>query len=310
MSRGILIALFVLVFSVGSSFAEVDPNRIRFGFFPKHGEDLVYRIELTQESTFRTQTLRHRWTHELVINISGTKPPDSVVGHFMIRNVANGENAAGDPFFAISQAIEGERFALTMLSYGVPVEVDWTAIRRRVESNLDKNEPRLAASMPHILSMFPPDGVEAVMRALWVTSIPHLRTFARDGSKTTVTGVDLPAYYPVKGGTVLETFGGTVEGTKDLMFVWKLTSDPKIAAQALTPQLRGIAEAITPPGEQMQARRLLNDAIKAGIDVVEAGMAEFDLTPGLIRRTSFQTRLTAGLFKSETTILITRLAPE
>ena len=310
MPRGILIALFVLISSVGSVFAEADPPPIRFGFFPKHGEDVVYRIELTQESTFRTQALRHRWTHELVINISGTKPPDSVVGHFIIRNVVNDESAAGDPFYAIARAIEAERFALTMLSYGVPVEVDWPAIRRRVESNLDKSEPHLAASMPQILSMFPPDGVDAVMRALWVTSIAHLRTFARDGSKTTVAGVDLPAYYPVKGGTVLETFGGTVEGTQDLMFVWKLTSDPKMAAQALAPQLRSIADAVAPPGEQMQAYRLVDDAIGVGIDVVEAGMAEFDLTPGLIRRTSFQTRLTAGLFKSETTILITRLAPK
>ena len=310
MPRGILIALFVLISTAGSVFADADPPPIRFGFFPKHGEDVVYRIELAQESTFRIQTLRHRWTHELVINISGTKPPDCVIGHFIIRNVVNGENAAGDPYYAIARAIEGERFALTMLSYGVPVEVDWPAIRRRVESNLDKSEPGLAASMPQILSMFPPDGVEAVMRALWVTSIPHLRTFARDGSKTTVTGLDLPAYYPVKGGTVLETFGGAVEGTQDLMFVWKLTSDPKMAAQALAPHLRGIANAVTPPGEQMQARRLVDDAIRAGIDVVEAGVAEFDLTPGLIRRTSFQTRLTAGLFKRETTILITRLAPE
>jgi hypothetical protein len=310
MPRGIFIALFVLISSACSVFAEVDPPPIRFGFFPKHGEDVIYRIEFSQESTFRTQTLRHRWTHELVINISGTKPPDSVVGHFIIRNVVNDENAAADPFFAIARAIEGERFALTMLSYGVPVEVDWPAIRRRVESNPDKSEPRLAASMPKILSMFPPDGVDAVMRALWVTSIPHLRTFARDGSKTTVTGVDLPAYYPVKGGTVLETYGGTVEGTQDLMFVWKLTSDPKLAAQALAPQLRAIADAVTPAGEQIQTRRLVDDAITAGIDVVEGGIAEFDLTPGLIRRTSFQTRLTAGLFKSETSILITRLAPE
>lgn len=126
------------------------------------------------------------------------KPPDGVVGHFTISKVVNVENAADDPFFAIARAIEGERFALTMLSYGVPVEVDWPAIRRRVESNLDKSGPRIAASMPQILSMFPPDGVDAVMRDLWVISIPHLHTFARDGSRTTVTGVDLPAYYPVK----------------------------------------------------------------------------------------------------------------
>jgi len=70
-----------------------------------------------------------------------------------------------------------------------------------------------------------------------------------------------------------------------------------------------LAEANT-PGEQLQGRGLLDDAIKTGIDVVEADMAEFDLTPGLIRKTSFQTRLTAGFFKSETTILITRLVPK
>ena len=133
MPRGIFIALFVLTFSVSSVFAQADLPPIRFGFFPKPGEDVIYRIELAQESTFRSQTLRHRWTHDLVINISGTKPPDGVVGHFIIRNVVNDENAADDPFFAIARAIEGERFALTMLSYGVPVEVDWPAIRRRVE---------------------------------------------------------------------------------------------------------------------------------------------------------------------------------
>lgn len=33
---------------------------------------------------------------------------------------------------------------------------------------------------------------------------------------------------------------------QDLLFVWKLTSDPKMAAQALAPQLRDIAEAAKP----------------------------------------------------------------
>ena len=61
---------------------------------------------------------------------------------------------------------------------------------------------------------------------------------------------------------------------------WKRTSDPQMAAQALALQLRGIAGALTPAGEQMRARWFVDDAIGAGINVVEAGMTEFDLTPG------------------------------
>lgn len=310
MSRRMLIAFFIFVLTVGPTLAQVDQNRIRFGFFPKHGEDLVYRIDFAQENQFNTQAAPRKWSHEVVINISGEKPPDQVTGHFTIRNVTEGEGARSDPLFAIAKAIEGERFGLTMLSYGVPVEVDWPAIRSRVEMNMGRTaEPRLAAVMPQVLAMFPADGVEAVLRPFWVTSIPHLRTFARDGTTTTETDLELPAYYPVKRN-VLQTTGGRSEGTDDLLFVWKLTSDPKAAAEALAPQLRGLAAAIASPAEESEVRRLVEEAIAAGIDVVEVGFAEFDLTPGLIRKTMFQARLIAGSFRSETTIVITRLAPE
>ena len=158
MPRGTLIALFVLISSVGSVFAEADPPPIRFGFFPKHGEDVVYRIELTQESTFRTQTLRHRWTHELVINISGTKPPADCSGNVAgtsgtsfkpnqtnppSTNIANNLNKDSK-----ATAITSPRLCSAALARRVPNRIANTAIANATYKPLSRQTegtPALAA---------------------------------------------------------------------------------------------------------------------------------------------------------------------
>lgn len=310
MSRRLLIAFFILVASVGAAFAQAAAgDTLRLGFFPPLGEDLVYRIEFSQEQASDGRTDRRRWSHEVVIHLTGKRPPDLLEGRFTLRNVVDQEGSAEDPYYLIASAIEGESFDLQMLEAGPPVVVDWAGIKQRVSERSAGLGGRTAAAMPQILPMFDPDGVTAVMRPLWVTGIAYLRAFARDGSTTTATGLDLPAFYPVKGA-VLQSYGARLEGSDDLMFVWKITSDPKAASESLGREIQGIVRMLASGAGQADLGRQITEALAQGVEALEGGVAIYDLTPGLMREVTFDARLVAGPFRRDTRIVITRLAPE
>ena len=303
------VALMFLVLLAPAARAQ-DDGLLRLGFFPPMDTDIVYRIEYRHDEDLAGAKASVGWEHEIVLRIAGREPPDLLAGTFTLRKVTDLEGAGRDPFYLIAKAIEGESHRLKMLDAGVPVEVDWPAISERVNRRLPAlTDAATASTIRAALPGFGPDGVTGVMRPFWVTGTGYLRAFAKDGSLTTVNGLELPAFYPVSGST-LESYGGKLENSDDLLHVWRISSDRTAAAKALGPQLAGLAARVAAGADRAKVQAMVDSAIAGGIEAIEGGVAVYDLTPGLMREVTLEARLVAGSLRRDTRIVITRLAPE
>lgn len=289
--------------------AQETPDRIRFGFFPPADADIVYRVDHLRKQTFESTTRTVEWTHEAHFRF-GPKADDGLhSGTFSVRAVTARHGAQVDAGYLMAKAVENEIFSVQMKD-GVPVEVDWPAIKAGLEANLPKiTDPRMAQMLIQAFPAFEPDGVSALLRPFWATGIGYLRAFNRDGSIATFENLDLPSWFQVPGSTLV-TYGGKEEGTDDLLLIWKLQPTPKAAADKLGPELRQMASTVTAPSQRASVTTMLDKLLAGDIEAVEAGIATFDPTPGLMRGFQLDTRLVVGELRRETKIVITRLTPE
>ena len=304
---GFLLAVFL----VSAAHAQADPqNLVRLGFFPPLDEDIVYRIDYRHERTFGSSRQVVDWTHELHMRLTRKEPPDLIAGTFSIRGVSAREGAGDDLHYLIARAVEGETYGFKMLEHGAPVETDWPAIRTRIAERLPQlADPRFAEMMVRALSVFDPDGVQAVMRPFWATSIGHLRAFNRDGTVSTVAGLNLPSWYQVPGST-LETYGGREEGTEDLFIAWRLTPPPGAARDVLGAELRRLGQQVSNPTERAEVQAMIDKVMTGDFEALEGAVATYDPTPGLMREIGLDARIVAGDFRRDMRIVITRLKPE
>lgn len=302
---------FVLTFLVafGAIAQDNSEDLVRLGFFPPMDEDIVFRIQSVQEQSFRGNQRRAEWTHELHLRLTGEEPPDMMTGSYSIRAVRAVENVERDIAYLFARAIENETYPFKMLRLGAPVEIDWPRVKVRFAERLPGlTDPVTAAAIERLLPVFEPDGVGAVMRPLWVTSVAHLRPFRRDATWMVTEGLDLPAWFYVPGSN-LETYGGREEGSEDLLFVWRIKPNPQSARDTLGPELATLA-AQAGGLDVPEAEAVVAQAIADGLSVVEGGIVTYDPTPGLIRTVEFEARLGAGDLNRRVEIRIERLKPE
>ena len=292
-----------------SSRAQETPDRIRFGFFPPPDTEIVYRVDYLHKQTFGSTVRTVEWTHEVHFRF-GPKGADGLhSGDFYLHSVRAREGAQFELNYLMAKAVENEVYSVQMKD-GVPVEVDWPAIKAKLESSLPKiTDPRTAHMMLQALPAFEPDGVSALLRPFWATGIGYLRAFNRDGSTATFENLDLPSWFQVPGSTLI-TYGGKEEGTDDLLLIWKLEPTPKAAVDKLGPELRQMALTVTSSSERASVTTVLDRLLAGDIEAVEAGIAAFDPTPGLMRSFQLDTRLVAGDLRRETKIVITRTKPD
>lgn len=289
--------------------AQQTADRIRFGFFPPADTDIVYRVDQRHAQSFGTTDRVADWSHEVHFRLGAKLDGDIHVGTFSIRAVTAREGAQADAGHLMAKAVEGQSFTIK-IQHGVPIEVDWPAMKSRLESQLPKiTDPPMAQMMIQTFPAFEPDGVNAVLRPFWATGIGYLRSFNRDGSVAEYANMDLPSWFQVPGST-LTTYGGKEEGTDDLLLIWRLAPAAKAAAGKLGPELRQLASTVASPADRTRVEAMLDKLLAGDIEVVEGGAATFDSTPGLMRRFQLDTRLVAGELRRETRIVITRLAPD
>lgn len=301
---GVMLALML----AQAARAQETPDRIRFGFFPPADEAIVYRVDYLHKQTFGSTTRTVEWTHEAHFRL-GPKGTDGLhSGDFYVGSVRARDGAQFELNYLMAKAVENEVFSVKMKD-GVPVEVDWPAIKAGLEAGLPKvTDPRTAHMMLQALPAFEPDGVSALLRPFWATGIGYLRAFNRDGTTATFENIDLPSWFQIPGST-LTTYGGKEEGSDDLLLIWKLEPDPKAAVDKLGPEIRQMALTVTSPTERASVTTVLDTLLAGDMEAVEAGIATFDPTPGLMRSFQLDTRLVAGDLRRETKIVITRLTP-
>lgn len=294
-----------------ASAAEDKPeDLLRLGFFPPMDEEIVYRVEHHHTLDFRGRQKVTQWSHEISLRLTGKEPPDLLAGTFSMRAVKPGPGVESDITYMFARAIEGESFAFKMLEAGAPVEIDWPAVKRRILERLPGlTTPEIAAAMTRVISIFDPDGVAAVMRPFWVSSVAYLRGFRRDGQVSAGEGLKVPAWFPVPGAR-LEVYGGREEGTADMLFIWRFTTDPAAAARTLGSELVALVGQAAGPGEAAKTRAEIEAAVAKGVTAVEGGFATYDLTPGLMRTVEFEARLVAGDLSRRVQFEITRVKPE
>lgn len=303
---GLMLALLL----VTAARAQNAPDTIRFGFFPPLDEDIVYRVDYRHERTFGSSRQVVDWTHELHMRLTAKEPPDLIAGTFSIRGVAAREGAGEDIHYLIAKAVEGETYGFKMLQHGAPVETDWPAIKARIAGRVPQlTEKRFADVIVRALSVFEPDGVQAVMRPFWATSVGHLRAFNRDGTTATTPGLNLPAWYEVPGST-LETYGGRDEESNDYFIAWRITPPPGGARDMLGGEMRGLAEQVSAPSERAEVQALIDKMLAGDVEILEGAVATYDPKPGLMRKIDFAARMVAGDFRRDTTMVITRLKPQ
>lgn len=279
---------------------------LRLGFLPPLGEDIVYRIDQHHEINYAGRQKINEWSHEVTIRLTAKEPPDLLVGTFSIGAVTPGPGVETDIAYTFAKAIEGETYALKMLELGAPVEIDWPAVRARIAERLPAvASPEAASVFKTVMPVFEPEGITAVLRPFWVTSVAYLRGFRRDGQVSVAEDLQLPAWFSVPKSR-LEVHGGREENSEDFLFIWRLTADPEAAAQTLGPELVGLAAQAA--GPEMKAE--MEAAVARGVTAEEGGIATYDLTPGLMRGIEFEARLSAGEISRHVQITITRLKPE
>lgn len=289
--------------------ADEAADRIRFGFFPPVDSDIVYRVDFRSQQSIGGAPRVVDWSHEVHMRLGPKGAEDIHPGTFSIRKVTAREGAELDTNHIIATAIEDETFPVK-LRFGVPIEVDWPAIKARLQTRLPEvTDPRMAQMIVQAFPAFEPDGVNAVLRPFWATGIGYLRSFNRDGSVATVENMDLPSWFQIPGSSLV-TYGGKEEGTDDLLMIWGLKPPAKAAGEKLGPELRRLAETVTSPAERARVKTMLDKLLAGDLEAVEGGAATFDTTPGLMRRFQLDTRLVAGEFRREMKIVITRLAPD
>lgn len=289
--------------------AQEAADRIRFGFFPPADADIVYRVDYRHRQSLGSNAQVVDWSHETHFRF-GPKTADGIhPGTFALRAVTARDGAQSDATYLMAKAIENEVFSVKM-NEGVPIEVEWPAIRAELEARLPKiTDPGMARLLVQAFPAFEPDGVNALLRPFWATGIGYLRAFNRDGSTATYTDMDLPSWFQVPGSTLM-TYGGKEEGTDDLLLIWRLEATPKAAIAKLGPELRRLASVVTTPSDRESVKAMLDKLLAGDMEAVEGGAATFDTTPGLMRRFQLDTRLVAGEYRRETNIVITRLKPD
>jgi hypothetical protein len=302
---GILLALTI----AQPARADDAADRIRFGFFPPMDEDIVYRVDYRSEQTLAGTPRVVNWSHEVHMRIGAKEEPDIHSGTFSLRAVKAKEGADNDLTYIVARALENETFAFKLVA-GVPYEVDWPAIRARLEPRLPQvAHPEMAKMIASVMPTLEAAGANAVLRPFWATGIGYLRAFKRDGSVETVENMDLPSWFQIPGST-LSTYGGNEEGTEDMLMMWRLVPPPQAASRKLGPEIRQITAALTSAPERAKAKPMLEKLLAGEIEALEGGIATFDRTPGLMRRLQLDVRLIIGDFRRDTNIVITRLAPE
>src|SRR5690606_28219257 len=103
--------LVLALLTISLAKAEDGANRIRFGFFPPIGEDIVYRIDYRHERTFAKSRQVIDWSHEIHMRFTAKEPPDLIAGTFTIRAVVTREGNGDDIHYLIAKAVEGETYA-------------------------------------------------------------------------------------------------------------------------------------------------------------------------------------------------------
>jgi hypothetical protein len=289
--------------------AQAPPDRIRFGFFPPLDSDIVYRIDYRSEEKLNGTPRVVDWSHEVQMRLSSKETGGIHNGTFSLRAVTAQKQAGSDINYVIARALEGETFAVQLQS-GVPIKVDWPTIKARLRKRLPEvTDARTARLIVQAFPVFEPDGVSAVLRPFWATAIGYLRAFNRDGSSAVFENMDVPSWFQIPGST-LTTRGGNEEGTKDLLMIWTLKSDPKMASKKLEPELRKLAETTVSPADRPHVQAMLARLLTGEVEAVEAGTATFDQTPGLMRNFQLFTKLAVGEFHRDTKLVIKRVTPD
>lgn len=289
--------------------AQAPPDRIRFGFFPPLNSNIVYRVDYHSEQTLNGTPRAVDWSHEVHMRLSSKEAGGIHNGTFSLRAVTAKERAESDTNYIIARALEGETFAVQLQS-GVPVNVDWPTIKTRLRKRLPEvTDARMAQLIVQAFPVFEPDGVSAVLRPFWVTAIGYLRAFNRDGSNAVFENMDVPSWFQIPGST-LTTRGGNEENSKDLLMIWTLKSDPKLASKKLGPELRKLAETTTSPADRPHVQAMLGKLLAGEIEAIEAGSATFDRTPGFMREFQLFTKLTVGAFHRDAKLVIKRVTPD
>lgn len=306
-----LCVLLIAAFFATTAATEENPeDLLRLGFFPPLGQDIVYRIEQHHELKYAGRQKITEWTHELHMRLTAKEPPDTLAGTFSLRAVTPGPGVETDIAYLFAKAIEGESFTFRMLDLGAPVEIDWLAVKNRILERLPSlTDAETAALMERMMPVFEPDGVAAVMRPLWVSSVAYLRGFRRDGQVSVAQGVNVPAWLPVPGAR-LEVHGGRDQDSADLLFIWRLEADPAAAAAKLGPELVEMAVQAAGSEQADKMRTEMQAAVAKGVTALEGGIATYGLKPGLMRAVEFEARFGAGDISRRVQFWMTRLKPE
>jgi hypothetical protein len=302
-----LAVLVPLLALPGLAFAQAtETELLYYKFNPPLDTDIVLEVKTASALVMPDVEHVEGWSHEVVIRLDRLEG-DEFTGTFQLRNVVDLENAQDDIQFLIARALEGEIYPLRVADIGLVTEVDWVAIRARIEEEL----PRLttaanAAAIKAVLPVFT-DPPKAVLRPINAAAQAYFLTFRRDGELNERTDIG-PATYLGLDPAKVEIGGGFDPEVDAFILDWLVTSEPEIATEALGDQLRSIVGLANPQGGT-GASDVIEAAIAEGIEAAEDGYAIYVPDQGLMREVSVNAIMAAGDFAHFTQVKVTRLAP-
>ena len=305
-ARGMMRSLVLLMLALvppGLAFAQSDIEQLRYRFEPPLDTDIVQSVEVV--SALGTPTLEHveRWTHEVVIRLD-TFEADEFNGTFQLRNVVNVENAQDDLYYLIAKAVEGQTYSLRMLDFGMVSEVDWTAIRARIEARLPSlTDPANADMIKAALPLFD-DPTKAVLRPIDIAGLAYVLPFRTDGELNERQDLGKLTYFGLDPVTV-QIAGGFDPEVDSYILDWLVNVDSALAGTALASQLRSLAATMDSQG----SAEIIEDAIAQGIVAAEDGYVLYDLDEGLLREAKITALISSDPVAYGIRISVSRQSP-
>ena len=302
------LAVLVLVLAPsGRAFAQAtETELLYYKFDPPLDTDIVLAVETASALVMPDVEHVEGWSHEVVIRLDRLEG-NEFTGTFQLRNVVNVENAQDDIQFLIARALEGEIYPLRVAAVGLVTEVDWVAIRARIEDQLPRlTVPAHAAAIKAVLPVFT-DPPKAVLRPVNAAAQAYFLTFRRDGELNERNDIGPATYFGLDPAKV-EIGGGFDPEVDAFILDWLVTSEPEIATEALGSQLRSII-GLADPQDGTGASDILETAIAEGIEAAEDGYAIYVPDEGLMREVTVNAIMAAGDFAHVTRIKVTRVSP-
>lgn len=302
-----LVVLLLALAPAGQVLAqEAETEFLHYKFDPPLGTDIIQSVETASVLTTPDAKRMENWTHEVVIRLE-RRDGDEFAGTFQLRNVVNLQNAEDDVYYLIAKALEDQIYSLRMADIGLAIEVDWSAIRPRIEEQLPRlTDPAKAAAVKAVLSAFS-DHTQAVLRPINAAAQSYFLPFRRDGGLSERDDFGPATYFALDPAKV-EVVGGLDQEANALILDWLVTSAPEVATAALGTQMRSIV-SLADPQSTTGGSNIIEAAIAEGVEAAEDGYAIYEPEKGMMREVSINAVMVAGDFAHVTAYKLMRLSP-